>query len=227
MVTLRQLLQHGLYEGHLRENPAANIRPLKERTEPRHRALSNDEVNALQRELSERHTRWMSFMIGSGLRKKEAEMLRWEDVDFDNTQITVRASTAKDAETRWVPLTLLSLGTLEALRAEGRLPRGVIFGSRDRREALRHAWKRTGLPGRIPSAHDFRHTFASRAIRLGLDLESLRRFLGHKTVITTQRYIEAYGDTLDRAADILRGIGGGFVTLAVTPAVTTVTAKSG
>jgi integrase len=219
LVTLRQVFQFGLTQGHLRANPATNLKPLKERTEPRHRALTDEEVNGLKQQLSQNHSLWMMFMMASGLRKKEGELLRWEDIDFDNRQITVRATTAKDAETRLVPLTKLAVIVLDTVRVEGRVPRGPIFGAPNRREALRYAWRRTGLPGRTPSAHDLRHTFASRAINAGLDLESLRSFMGHKRVTTTQCYIASYGDSLEQAAKLLDGIGDGFVTLSVTPAV--------
>ena len=69
-----------------------------------------------------------------------------------------------------------------------------------RREALAGAWKRTGLPGRCPSAHDLRHTFASRCVAAGLSLAELKVIMGHDSIMTTERYIHTYGDTMHAVA---------------------------
>jgi integrase len=200
VVTLRRLLEFGVRQGYMKENAARNLPALRERTEPRHRALSDLELDALCRELGPIHERWVRFLVAAGLRDGEAELLRWEDVDFTHRIITVRASTAKDAETRRVPLTRAAREVLDVIAEELDIRKGPIFGAVDRRQALLHAWKRTELPGRTPSAHDFRHTFASRAVKAGLDLEELRQILGHKSVITSQKYIHLYGDRWAEAA---------------------------
>jgi integrase len=199
-VTLRRVLEYGVRQGYLRENAARNLPALRERTEPRHRALSDAELDALCGELAPVHERWVRFLVAVGLRDHEAECLRWEDVDFTHRIITVRASTAKDAETRRVPLTRGARDILDAMATELDIRKGPIFGALDRRQALLNAWKRTEQPGRTPSAHDFRHTFASRAVKAGLDLEELRQILGHKSVITSQKYIHLYGDRWAEAA---------------------------
>ena len=206
MVTLRRVLEHGVRQDLLRVNVATNLPALKERTEPRHRALTSGELRALCSQLQADRVQWVQFMVATGLRSKEGGLLRWEDVDFEHRFITVRASTAKDAETRRVPLGRRAREVLDEIKENRDICRGPIFHHKDRREALRWAWKRTELPGRTPSAHDFRHTFASRAIRAGLDLEELRVIMGHKSVVTTQKYVHLYGDRWAQAAAKLDSI---------------------
>ena len=209
MVALRQMLAHGVRLGHLRHNPATRVKKLKERTEQRHRALSDQEIEALLQELAEsrtegraHHTLWVRFLIETGLRASEAAALRWEDVRLlhDPPHVHVRAGTAKDAERRDVPLTQAAIDAIRALAERRGAPVGLVFGPFCRREALLGAWKRTGLPGRCPSAHDLRHTFASRCVAAGLSLAELKVIMGHDSIMTTERYIHTYGDTMHAVA---------------------------
>ena len=63
--------------------------------------------------------------------------------------------------------------------------------------------------------HDCRHSFASRALALGVSLPMIGRLLGHSGAQTTERYAHLAGDWVGEsavrisdsiAADILRGI---------------------
>jgi len=49
---------------------------------------------------------------------------------------------------------------------------------------------RTGIDGKRVSPHCLRHTFAVRSLRAGHDVESVRKLLGHRSLSTTQRYVD-------------------------------------
>ena len=45
------------------------------------------------------------------------------------------------------------------------------------------------LAERVGCPHALRHTFATEYLRAGGDLESLRRIMGHSSLVTTQIYL--------------------------------------
>lgn len=211
MVTLRRLLDFGLRRGNLCENAALNLPPLKERVLERHRALSDDEIDALIEALREGRADddtviWLRFMIATGLRNDEAQTLNWIDVDRDARKLLVRAENAKGARSRRVPLTNAALAALAEIH-DGAPAVGLVFGRRDRRTALLCAWARTGRPGRAPTAHDLRHTCASRAAAAGLDLVQMMSWFGWMSPTVAQRYLHLYGDRWADMAAKMDGAG--------------------
>lgn len=214
LVTLRRMFKFGQRQGWLRVNPAENLEPLQEREVERHRALTEHEVSALLAALAEGrdgeryeaqradHIRWVRFLIVTGLREDEAAQLRWEHIDWSLNRIKVEGLGAKSGRSRNVPLVRDALMVLAEI-ADGAETVGLVFGPCNRRKALMAAWARTKLPGRAPTAHDLRHTFASRAIAAGLDIEQLRIILGHRSIITTQRYVHAYSGRWEEMAEKL------------------------
>jgi len=86
-------------------NPLAGFRTLKVRGKRVvRRALTRAGKRALL-EASPLHLRrvWAMF-LGTGLRKAELISLRWDDVDLNRGQITIRAEVAKNHETATLPL---------------------------------------------------------------------------------------------------------------------------
>jgi len=69
--------------------------------------------------------------------------------------------------------------------------------------SIKHAWQtardEAGLPGL--RLHDCRHAFASFAINSGVDLFTVGRVLGHRSVQSTQRYSHLANDTLLAAVE--------------------------
>ena len=59
------------------------------------------------------------------------------------------------------------------------------------------ALRRAGLSG--VTWHTFRHTFASRLTRSGVDLVTVKELLGHSTITTTMRYAHSNHDAKARA----------------------------
>ena len=69
---------------------------------------------------------------------------------------------------------------------------------KDVKGALSAAVKRAGL-GKA-TWHMFRHTFASRLTRTGVDIVTVKDLLGHSNISTTLRYAHSNDDAKRRAA---------------------------
>lgn len=69
-------------------------------------------------------------------------------------------------------------------------------------KVVKRAGERAGVTGKRVSPHTFRHYFALTCLMNGMDIFSLSRLLGHSSITTTQRYLEALTDeTLNERAN--------------------------
>jgi site-specific recombinase XerD len=130
----------------------------------------------------------------AGLRVSEVVALRVRDIDSDRR--VIRVEQGKGARDR---TTLLSPRLLEVLHHYGQheQPGRWLFPSRHKRGhlctgAAKHAFakakQRAGIdkPGGM---HLLRHCFATHLLEAGVDLHTLQRLLGHKSLRTTTRYL--------------------------------------
>jgi site-specific recombinase XerD len=72
---------------------------------------------------------------------------------------------------------------------------------KDVKGAIAAAVKRAGL-GKV-TWHMFRHTFASRLTREGVDIVTVKELLGHSNISTTMRYAHSNDEANRRAVERL------------------------
>ncbi len=139
----------------------------------------------------------LNLMARAGLRVSEVVALRLGDVTLNQRKghVVVRAS--KGLKERTVPL---PKAAREALRAymdtRPDWVGEVLFVSRtgrpltprDVQRLVEKAARRAGITRRV-TPHTLRHTYATRALRQGVDLATLARLLGHESLTTTARYL--------------------------------------
>jgi integrase len=130
--------------------------------------------------------------INTGLRRGELFSLRWADVNLSAKVVTVVAASAKSGSKRHIPLNAEALATLEAWRERAKSTDGLVFPSIDgaRLNNINKSWagviKIAGLENF--KFHDLRHTFASKLVQAGVDLNTVRELLGHSEIATTLIY---------------------------------------
>jgi integrase/recombinase XerD len=152
--------------------------------------------------------RWTAGRIG------ECLSLTWGDI---NGVITFRRANTKTKTTRQVPVSARLDAELKAYRAAWTAENGcppakaeVLFPttggtttpmSRQAADkALRAASAALGLEG--VSTHSFRRSFATGALRRGIDLPTIQKATGHKNLGSLGHYLEV------DAADVLAAIEG-------------------
>jgi len=131
--------------------------------------------------------------LNTGLRRGELFNLRWRDVDAGRAVLTVAGEGAKSGQTRHVPLNSEALDVLRTWAGETTPdPAAYVFPGLDgsRLEDIKGAWlpliKAANVSGF--TFHDCRHTFASKLVQAGVDLNTVRELLGHADLTMTLRY---------------------------------------
>ncbi len=129
--------------------------------------------------------------INTGLRRGEVFNLRWEDISFGKSLVTVRGENAKSGKTRHVPLNDEAFMVLKKWKTKLDQT-GFVFpaDSGDKLTDVKKSWATLmDLAGLKKFRwHDMRHHFASRLVMAGVDLNTVRELLGHSTLEMTLRY---------------------------------------
>lgn len=156
-------------------------------------------------------------LITCGLRLAELLDLSMRSIDGPEDE-RVLAVKGKGNKERTVPLepeveTLITTYTLSRLRRfPGRIAADApLFvdnrGTGMKRGALQYMieqlYREAGIRSRVPSGalvHALRHTFATSLARNGASGTELQRLLGHESLATTQRYVDATAREVRQAA---------------------------
>lgn len=169
-------------------------RPAVSEAERRERRLADEQDSALY-----------TVAAFTGLRLGELRALRWRHVSFERATLTVAAtmSAGQVASPKWgkartVPLATPAAAELARLNDRGRFvasddlvfcgPLGEPLDDSAIRRRLRRAQTAAGL--RPLRFHDLRHSFGSLVVR-DLDTATLKSWMGHSKLATTERYLHA------------------------------------
>jgi site-specific recombinase XerD len=177
---------------------------------------SAHEEEALRASLSpELHPAFL-FSINTGLRWSEQAALRWRDINVLAGTLTV--GTSKNGDGRAVPMNATVRSVLVDLslkRARSRDPDELVFGlayrttARAFDRAVRAAQTALQAAGQDASLldgytwHSNRHSFASRLVMAGVDLLSVQKLGGWRTLSMVQRYAHLAPDHLRAAVEML------------------------
>jgi len=131
--------------------------------------------------------------LDTGLRRGELFKLKWVHVNFPGRILTVIGSTAKSKTTRHVPMTDEAFDVLKRWSDPEKPQKSdYVFPSADggTLDSIKTAWNRLMKDAEIKNFrfHDTRHTFASRLVMRGVDLNTVRELLGHANITMTLRY---------------------------------------
>jgi site-specific recombinase XerD len=149
-----------------------------------------DELPSWRRPIRIRNQIAILLMLYAGLRISEVATLRWKDVDLDELMLMVRD--AKGGTFRVVPIhDRLAAALCMILDSERRgAVCGRCGGKQRSYKSLPHIFDRwLRDDGLEISAHQLRHTFATRLLWAGANLREIQRLLGHKSLATTEKYL--------------------------------------
>ncbi len=195
----------------LSENPAAEA-DKREAPKPGPLAYySAEEIEALARAMeagSERTQDGEAIRVSAyaGLRLGELLALRWRDVDFAGSRITVGRALSAGVETstksrrvRQVPMPDQAASALDRLSRRENFtgPGELVFcgplGRTLDASALRRRYRKAQAAAGLTRLrwHDLRHTYGSLLAAAGVDLVKIKSAMGHSNIATTERYLHA------------------------------------
>ena len=190
-------------KGYLDKNPCVGIKKLNELS--RLKPLSDEDINKLIAGATNKLTRdLISFLVYTGCRKGEALNLKWDDVDFKNGVIAIKAT--KTRYDRYVPISKPLKELLKAIeKKQDCLYVFNINGAKitDFKRSFHTACRNAGL--KDMHIHDLRHVFASKMVMNGTSLYITGELLGHRTTQMTKRYSHLVPETLKKAVDEVWG----------------------
>jgi integrase len=115
-------------------------------------------------------------------------------VDLQRRILTVRGEGAKTGQTRHVPLNSEAVRVLNNWKPAPFFEASwCVFGGSDSSTPIveiKKAWAGVLKAAKVNGFrfHDLRHTFASNLVMAGVDLNTVRELLGHKSIAMTLRY---------------------------------------
>jgi site-specific recombinase XerD len=152
------------------------------------------------------------FLYNSGARVSEAISLRVGDLDLRANRIGSVQLIGEGNKTRRCPLWPATCNKLRSL-IRNRSPGDPVFLNRLGQPLSRHgvhwmvrkyihavAASQPALANRSISPHTIRHTTATHLLRSGVDINTIRAWLGHVSIDTTNIYAEV---DLQRKAEVL------------------------
>ena len=148
------------------------------------------------------------FLYNSGVRASEAAKLRIADIDWYAQCVRIIGKGNKQRTCPLWPITMEQLHRIVAQRG----PEQCVFLNRSgqpitrfgihtmvERHALKAATKAPSLGTKRVSPHVIRHTTATHLLRAGVDINTIRAWLGHVSLNTTNIYTETDLETKARA----------------------------
>jgi integrase len=123
----------------------------------------------------------VELLAYSGCRIHEAISLKWSDVDFENSTLSITGGDqgTKNLQPRVIPMTDALKSLLQRLKSDcNPASSDSVALVHDAKRCLATASRNLKYP-RF-THHDFRHFFATTCIESGVDIPTVSKWLGHK-----------------------------------------------
>ena len=161
----------------------------------------------------------------TGLRIGELLALTWDDIDFANGLMKVDKEAYKikqngvwhtiidkpktKSSIRVIPLPKTLLSKLKDIKKKSKNEHIIstrenkVVDTRSYQKTFERILRKLNIP--YKNFHSLRHTFATRAVELGIDVKSLAEIMGHKNpTVTLQRYTHSL---LSYKTDMMNKLG--------------------
>jgi site-specific recombinase XerD len=213
VVTIRQLINFALRRELLADDPLKGlvVPEAPHRTQP---CWTASQVERILNAAKAPYRQYFECLWLTGMRASEAVWLTWDDVDFDNGVIRIRAKDGwqpKTGDERVIPMGAPLRRLLEqqprqwrwvlTAKPSAKCPQpGRQISIRRALSHLKTVLKRLGLKGHL---HTYRHSFVSHALTSGVPEAIVRSWVGH----VDHRILKTYTHVADQISqDAMRNL---------------------
>jgi len=210
LATLKAVFSKAVEWQIINQHPLRTVKPLKIDSRSKVRYLTDDEEKRLRNALDDREDKirqqkdlskqtfadylrpLILLALNTGMRRGELFDLTWKNVDLRIRSLTIEGIKAKSGHTRHLPLNSEAFGVLLAWRNQTS-SKGLVFPNpktKRRFNNIKTPWEKLRTEARLKDFrfHDVRHSFASRLVMAGVDLNTVRELLGHSDISMALRY---------------------------------------
>lgn len=148
---------------------------------------------------------FVAIAMGTGMRHSEVLRIKWEHIDFENRRIFLPTAKAGGRE-QPMPPTLAD--ALAKERKQLGDPDGWLFltaradAKHEHRQSMSEQFRRAVTRAKLDPAkvtpHILRHTAITGLVKAGVDLPTIQRISGHKTLAMVLRYTQLTDDHIDK-----------------------------
>ena len=201
---IRQAVRHNI----LQRNPVDGI---SIPTEDTNRVfLTLPELRNLRKTDCENQAVKDSFLFAafSGLRYSDVKKLTWQEVSREANRWLIAFRQQKTSDLEWLPLSAEAARIIQAQRGTeaserivNRVAANAVFklpAQQTIDKALKRWALRAGIEKKI-SFHSARHTFATLGLKHGIDIYTMSKLLGHRSLESTQIYAKVVDESKRKA----------------------------
>ena len=192
-----------------RENKLKGFKMLHENKHSIVRYLTSEEESELMEACGTIYPVYKSIVmlaLNTGMRAGEIKSLQWQDVNMAQQYIALRAENTKSQKVRYIPLNTKAQEALN-IALEYKNSHYVYTNPRTKNRYSKHrVWFNDVLKAaNIQNFrfHDLRHTFASKLVMRGVDLNTVRELMGHSDIKMTLVYAHLAPEHKQKAVDLL------------------------
>ena len=158
---------------------------------------------------------WLFVMFGLGAAMRHREILsgRYDQIDFVHRRVFIPHAKAGECEQPITP------ALVEALKKQRKMEidqDGWVFpmvlagqSKAGHRTNMARPFSRAVVRARLDpdkvTPHTMRHTAITKLVKAGVDLPTIQRISGHKTLAMVLRYVHVQGEHIDVAISALDG----------------------
>jgi integrase len=222
LIPLRRVFRAAIADKLLKDNPALEVKNLtvqKPDPDPFDRTEMERIIAYMREKYPPQIGNYFEFAFMTGLRTSELIALRWGDVDWNRSTVTVRRArvrfrekTTKTAKPRDVDLNGRALDALRRQKAITFMIEGdpIIFNNPNNgRPWSSDRWQRVNffypalkaLKIRKRNAYQTRHTFATTALMGGINPAYIAKQLGHANTAMLFKHYSKWIDGADKGAE--------------------------
>jgi integrase len=207
----RHLINTAIANEVVTDNPAARV-PLFNEFNEVTTTLSTEELQKLLSVLHKSDSRIAlvaRMLMATTCRLSEILTATWSNCDMDKRILYINSDNSKSKKPRAVPLNDAAMAVLEQLDTQGKFE--YLFTNprtKTRYYSVHKAWKKLRIEACLPKLrlHDLRHFGASELASSGVSIYVISKLLGHRNVVTSERYSHVSNLATREASDNISAV---------------------